>query len=148
MITYLKGDATYPIGEGHKVIAHIVNNANQWEAGFVLALNKRWNAPKYFYHKFRGHRVLGENQYLNVEFDITIVNMCAQDNLSDSKIIPPIRYDALIKCLVQLNNYLVSNNDTLHCPKFGAGIAGGDWEIIERLINKYITVDVFVYELE
>lgn len=48
MIQYIKGDATYPeriTPESIKIIVHIVNDMGAWGAGFVLALNKRWNKP-------------------------------------------------------------------------------------------------------
>lgn len=40
-IIYLKGDATEPIGTGHKIIAHVCNNKGGWGRGFVLAISKK-----------------------------------------------------------------------------------------------------------
>lgn len=40
-IHYVTGDATEPIGEGEKIIAHICNDQGGWGAGFVLALSKK-----------------------------------------------------------------------------------------------------------
>lgn len=36
LVQYLKGDATYPQGDGPKIIAHICNDAGGWGKGFVL----------------------------------------------------------------------------------------------------------------
>lgn len=39
---------------------------------------------------------------------------------------------------------------TVHAPRFGAGLAGGDWTIIERLIQEYLTDgtrEVTIYDL-
>jgi hypothetical protein len=44
-ISYLKGDATNPLGQGTKAIAHICNSTGSWGKGFVLALSKRWKKP-------------------------------------------------------------------------------------------------------
>lgn len=40
-INYIKGDATQPIGENNKIIAHICNNEGKWGVGFVLAVSKK-----------------------------------------------------------------------------------------------------------
>ena len=45
-IKYVIGDATQPVGEGEKLILHIVNDSNRWGAGFVLSLSKRWKEPE------------------------------------------------------------------------------------------------------
>jgi hypothetical protein len=46
MITFLTGDATFPEGDGPKLIAHIVNDRGGWGHGFVVAISKRWKAPE------------------------------------------------------------------------------------------------------
>jgi hypothetical protein len=40
-IQYIAGDATAPIGDGNKIIAHVCNDIGAWGAGFVLAISKR-----------------------------------------------------------------------------------------------------------
>ena len=41
-ITYQIGDATRPIGDGPKIIAHVCNDAGGWGKGFVVAVSRRW----------------------------------------------------------------------------------------------------------
>jgi O-acetyl-ADP-ribose deacetylase (regulator of RNase III) len=69
-IHYVTGDATAPIGTGHKIIAHVCNDIGAWGAGFVLALSKRWPQPKAEYLKIRPALALGLVQLVQVEKEI------------------------------------------------------------------------------
>lgn len=148
MINYLIGDATAPQGDGLKVIAHIVNNAGAWGSGFVLALNKRWASPKAIYQKdIRECRLtLGKTQFIEVETDIVVANMCAQLYLVPKNEIP-LKYLELKKCLKHVNRFCKEKGATLHGPRFGAGLAGGSWDKVEELIKKHIDVETFIYDL-
>ena len=48
-IQYVKGDATTPQGDGHKIIVHVCNDLGKWGKGFVLAISKRWKEPEATY---------------------------------------------------------------------------------------------------
>ena len=149
-ITFLVGDATQPIGDGHKFICHISNDLGLWRRGFVLALSQKWNAPEMFYRNNRDYE-LGNVQYIRVENDITVVNMIAQHGIGyDEFNSPPIRYWALESCLYDVNKYAQQYNitATIHMPRIGCGLAGGDWAKVEEILHKVLTVDVFVYDLK
>jgi O-acetyl-ADP-ribose deacetylase (regulator of RNase III) len=157
MIHYLKGDATQPVGKGVKIIAHICNDIGAWGAGFVLALSKRWLQPELSYRRIRqADRKLGVVQLVNVGGDpdgntIYVANMIAQHNVRpeivDGNPVPPIRYDALAECLRKVNNEAIRLDASIHAPKFGAGLGGGDWDIIEKIIKETITVNITIYYL-
>jgi O-acetyl-ADP-ribose deacetylase (regulator of RNase III) len=153
MINYIKGDATKPIGDGKKVIAHICNNKGAWGKGFVLSLSKKWKQPEETYRleakKFTNKNELiplGNVQFVQVSNDIVVANMIAQHDIKYFFNIPPIRYVALKTCLEKVNRYCVHYNATLHAPKFGSGLAGGDWNNIEEIINSTMSVDVIIYD--
>jgi len=157
-INYVIGDATYPQGEGDRVICHIVNDLGAWGAGFVIAISKRWKEPEQVYRGLK-QRNLGDISIVPVTFDTTVCNMIAQHGISDSivtgikdtdpfrVIVPPIRYDALRDCLKLANEYCVLSKSSLHLPRIGAGLAGGDWKLIEAIIEECTTVPVTVYDL-
>lgn len=146
MIKYIKGDATSPVGDGKKVIAHICNDIGAWGAGFVLALSKKWCRPERIYRTFTEvGLILGDIQFAQVENDIMVINMIAQHETRLTNV-QPIRYDALEECLKKVNQYCIDNNATLHAPKFGAGLAGGDWNKIEGIINSTMSVPVIIYD--
>lgn len=155
MIKYVKGDATSPVGEGKKVIAHICNDIGAWGAGFVMALSKKWSEPEDHYRTEakkvipNGTLTLGDVQFVPVTNEITVANMIAQHgirSISYNNKIPPIRYDAVNECLTKVNQYCIDNKATLHAPRFGASLAGGDWNIIEAIINSTMSVDVTIYD--
>ncbi|MFW5700758.1 MAG: hypothetical protein ACOCWM_03625, partial [Cyclobacteriaceae bacterium] len=148
-LTYVKGDATNPIGEGHKFIVHIVNDAGKWGAGFVLALSKKWDEPEKKYRSNKVHR-LGRVEYVGVgDKDVTVVNMVAQHNTGiDENGDIPLRYSALVDCLRNVDEMcqIYGKPSSIHMPKIGSGLSGGNWEVIEQIIRECTSVPVTVYE--
>ncbi len=160
-ITYIEGDATHPIGEGKKIIAHICNDVGGWGAGFVLAISKRWKQPEQKYqlwHKdefysWGGIEVpfeLGQVQIVMVEPEIYVANMLAQHDISIKDGIAPIRYEALEQCLNQLAHDGQNMEASIHMPRIGCGLAGGKWEQVESIIRKQLVINgnlnVYVYD--
>lgn len=166
MIKYINGDATYPQGEGIKIIVHIVNDLGAWGNGFVIAISKRWKKPELSYrewHKDRAQNdfISGSIQIIKVEDDIYVANMIAQHGISKyikggmmddiTPEVPPIRYEALRECLKKVCIIAKKHNASIHGPRFGAGLAGGDWSIIEQIINEELisqNVNVTIYDLQ
>ncbi|WP_445432049.1 macro domain-containing protein [Chryseobacterium indoltheticum] len=154
-INYLKGDATNPQTKGNKIIIHICNDIGGWGKGFVMAISKRWKNPETKYRNWfqSGENFnLGEVQIVRVEEDIWICNMIGQHKtISNSKGIPPIRYEAVEKCLEKLTDEALKLNASIHMPRIGCGLAGGNWEEIEPIIEKTLlknNVEVYVYDFE
>ena len=147
IINYVQGDATNPIGEGVKIIAHIVNNEKKWGAGFVLAISKKWKEPETMYRLKRFFR-LGTVDYIDVDMEnkIIVANMIAQHGTGiDVYGNIPLRYTALVDCLRDLDEMAEHLNASIHMPKIGSGLAGGNWDVIEQIIRETITVPVTVY---
>jgi O-acetyl-ADP-ribose deacetylase (regulator of RNase III) len=73
--------------------------------------------------------------------------MVAQDGFGeDGKI--PLRYDALGKCLLTLNDLANGAKLSVHMPRIGCGLAGGTWSEVGPLVEKSIVgVNVYVYDL-
>jgi O-acetyl-ADP-ribose deacetylase (regulator of RNase III) len=149
-IKYLKGDATRPQGDGNKIICHICNDIGAWGAGFVLALSKRWSEPEEAYREMsKEELMLGKVMLVPVEDNISVANMIAQRGVGISPNgEPPIRYGALRACLAAVNNVAYRTGASLHMPRIGAGLAGGDWNTIEQIIEDCASVDVYVYDLK
>ena len=150
-ITYVIGDATQPQGTGNKIICHICNNVGAWGVGFVLALSKRWSYPEEHYRAQKTYP-LGHVDILSVaqgdDSPIFVANMIGQHDIKPSEDgIPPIRYYAVVLALEKVNYIANEIGATLHAPKFGAGLAGGNWSIIESIIEEVITVPFTIYVL-
>ena len=150
-ITYLNGDATYPQGEGNKIIAHVCNDIGVWGAGFVLSISKRWKHPENEYRAWREHKdfKLGAIQLMKVEEDIHVVNMIAQRGIKTHSSDVPLKYDALAECLLLVAEHAIGLNASVHMPRIGCGLAGGKWEMVEPIIQKTLVnhgISVYVYD--
>lgn len=152
-ITYLKGDATKPEVSGHKIIAHCCNNLGAWGAGFVLSISRRWPQPERSYRaeavERHGQLTLGSVQFVRVEPDIEVANIVGQEGTSYFNGKAPIRYFALSKGLQQVGTHALEIGASIHLPRLGCGLAGGNWTIVEELILPLCEkgMDVFVYDL-
>lgn len=150
MITYVKGDATDPVGDGPKIIAHITNNRGGWGSGFVVALSRRWKMPENVYRLNKLDHVLGCNQYMEVATDLWVANMCAQDGFTSPARVTVVDYEALGVCLKSLARKALAHGLSVHCPRIGCGLGGGDWSQVEQLLNEYVVsngINVTVYDL-
>ena len=145
MIEYVVGDATDPISKP-AVIAHVCNDVGAWGAGFVLALSRRWKGPETAYRS-RSILALGDVQFIDVGGGITVANMVAQRGCSGPR--PWIRYNALEDCLRKVEAHASVACASIHCPRIGCGIAGGDWNSVEPILTRTCpNVRVVVYDLE
>jgi O-acetyl-ADP-ribose deacetylase (regulator of RNase III) len=152
-ITYIKGDARCPQGTGDKIIVHICNDVGAWGAGFVMALSGRWKAPETQYRNWkRGIAYepfeLGFVQAVRVERDIWVANCLAQHGLHDECGVPPIRYGALQDCLKVVAHLATNLNASIHMPRIGCGLAGGNWETVGQIVEQELgEFNVTVYDL-
>lgn len=154
-VTTVTGDATDPPGSGVRVIAHVCNDVGGWGRGFVLALSRRWPQPEREYRRWYRERDgndfgLGAVQFVPVEDDLYVANMVAQHGLRRTASGPPLRYDALATCLDTVAERAAEFGGSVHLPRIGAGLAGGDWSRIEDMIGRAFaarSVPVTVYVL-
>jgi O-acetyl-ADP-ribose deacetylase (regulator of RNase III) len=153
-ICYRVGDATAPSAEGNRVIAHICNDQGAWGKGFVLALSRRWKQPADAFRawfKGKGGFELGEVQFVQVEADVWVANMIAQHGLRPQNGVPPIRYDAVRACLEKVASKAKELEATVHMPRIGCGLAGGEWSRIEPIVVDALCergIAVTIYGLE
>jgi O-acetyl-ADP-ribose deacetylase (regulator of RNase III) len=151
-ITYLKGDATCPQAKGVKLICHICNDIGKWGKGFVLAVSKRWGEPEAEYHAwYAAGFKLGEVQFVQVEDYIWVANMIGQKGIKTGSSGPPIRYDAVAACLEKVAAKAVELGASVHMPRIGCGLAGGEWAKIEPLVEEHLCgrgVAATVYDFE
>jgi len=149
-ITYLAGDATKPIGEGTKIIVHCVNNIGAWGAGFVLAISRRWPEPKATYadHSKKGLLGLGTVHFVPVgSSDIVVANLVGQKGIRGPNNPTPISYSALETGLNAVAEQARKLSATVHMPRIGCGLAGGEWSKVEAIVNKtLVDIDVCVYD--
>ena len=139
MIEYKVGDLLQNVKSG--VVMHCVNSRGVMGSGFAKQLKQLY--PKAFAsykEAIDAGAGLGHVDYCLID-NLYIVNCFAQKNYGyDGK--RYVNYIALAKCLDQLfsdirelNTKIKTQRYAVHFPTIGAGLAGGDWTIIEQLIN-------------
>jgi len=145
-ITYVTGDATEPIGDGLKVIAHCCNDLGVWGAGFVLALSRKWPGPEAAYKRMEC--VPGRVSAVEVAPGVTVANIIGQEGCWWEEGTPPIRYSWIRDGFETIR--LSYPGHSIHMPRIGCGLAGGEWSVMERVIEETLCahdVAVYVYDL-
>ncbi|MEU3553796.1 macro domain-containing protein [Streptomyces fragilis] len=153
-LTIVAGDATNPQAKGPKIIAHVRNDLGGWGKGFVLAVSRRWPEPERAYRRWHQERAgndfaPGAVQLVRVRPDVQVANMVGPRGIRTGGGGPPIRYDALERCLNALAGHALAHQASVHMPRIGCGLAGGRWERVEPLVVNALCardIDVTVYD--
>lgn len=153
VINYVDGDlfSLIPQTNEPKYIPHVCNNIGRMGSGFALAAMTHYPVVKDDYlqwynesmkigpdhfHKFQ----LGRTQFVVVQATPTIVicNMIAQSGLIGPNNPKPIKYAALLQCMIEIAENIKRCCETasIHAPMFGSGLAGGNADLIKELINE------------
>ena len=154
MITkYIKDDI---IKTDIKYIAHGVNCQNVMGSGVAKALYDKYPEVKKRYHEYcenmsvykgvKGADLLGRVCSTTPSNGRVVFNMFTQEYYGyDGK--RYVNYAAIVKGFEKLVESKLCF--TLAIPKIGCGLAGGDWDIVEQLINDTVggKIEVWVYEL-
>ena len=150
------------------LIVHCCNNGGEsgigvMGAGVALALRKKWMGVYTSYKTMEAESKkglrnrLGEICFERVEDNIIVVNMIGQDGIVSADNSKPVKYWALQKCMEQVRINLIAiisafdeekKKYVIHCPKFGSGLAMGDWNFILELIREQWLeqgIDVVIY---
>jgi len=142
MVNYIDGDLIKLAKQGNfDVIAHGCNCKSTMGAGIAPQMAKAFGCDKFWMERL-GVSItkLGNIDYQHViigEKELTVVNAYTQFNYgrnhADGDAIP-FSYEAFTLCMKKMNNIFKGKHIGL--PKIGAGLAGGDWSLIEKIINK------------
>jgi|ERR1051325_9858451 O-acetyl-ADP-ribose deacetylase (regulator of RNase III) len=146
MVTYKKGNI---FDSQEQFIAHGCNCSGGFGSGVAKEIATRYPHIKegYLYkHQHRGWK-LGEIQLITVGDGTgrTIANCATQERYGRPDEGPYVSYPAIRQVIRKLveqwpNGFAI--------PKIGAGLAGGNWDIIEKIINEESgLVEVRVYIL-
>lgn len=127
-------------------------------SGVALAIRNRW--PEVYqadvdYNEFAGKEKIGKFSWVDIirkgERVKTVYNLYTQINYLPRGI-DHFEYDGFKNGLNNLLNHMNSINLTsLAMPKIGAGLAGGDWKkikkIIKEVLNNHQEMTITIYEL-
>ena len=146
MIVYKQGDI---LASDEKVIAHGCNCSGGFGSGFAKAVAEQYPSVKEGYlHRFntRGWK-LGDVQCIGVGDGSgrIIANCGTQQRYGKPENGPYVSYPAIRQVVRDL---VGSQTGGFAMPKIGAGLAGGNWDIIAKIIEEESgTVEVRVYTL-
>lgn len=157
-LNYIIGDATNPQVSGNVIITHICNDVGKWGNGFVLAVQEKWPYVKRSYMKWSkagyddsGEKfVLGNVQFVYADTNIEIANIIGQRDIKPQHKMPPIRYQCVDLALRKVAQQALKTHASVHMPRMGTGLAGGKWDIIEKIIKLTLIskgINVYVYDL-
>lgn len=139
-IKYINADALVPQDKNKPTfILHACNNWGKWGAGFVLAISNKWSSPEKIYRSRKSWK-MGNIDVVHVDHNIYVINMICQNGIRKRGDHPNktyINYDQLRICLdkakIEMNK--ISTNYNINMPKIGCGLAGGNWSLIEPIIQ-------------
>lgn len=130
------------------IIPHVCNNISVFGGGFAKDVGDRYPIVREnFLALGKKESKLGKVQYIDVytnnnsKTKLVFANMIAQNGVKSEKNIRPLNYNALVYCMndiIRFCSNLKTNhieNIEIHCPKFGSGLAGGNWFFIQDLIK-------------
>ena len=132
-------------------VCHQVNCQGKMGAGIALAIRKKWPVVynEYIRVYTEGKLQLDDVIFVNVTPTLCIANLCGQDRYGRVGIYT--NYNALhtsIRSVGEMRNTAIKRANMaipVYFPNhMGCGLAGGDWNIVSRIIEKYIPDAIIV----
>ena len=155
MIHNISGDALTACKGG--ILCHQTNYFGVMGAGIAAAIKvkllSRDNYMEYVHVcKKLGRKILGLVQFLDVPNGTIVANCFSQDDEANAypngRIAPLTNYKAVRLCMESVRSRAEFLNKPVYLPyKYGCGIAGGDWNKVQEIINDVFqdsTVDVYI----
>lgn len=136
MFQIVKGDILYA---NTAFICHQVNCMNAMGAGLAKSIYTKWPEVKSEYHKFCAgagspEKILGQIQVVPIHgTGLAVINVFGQLNYGRNAGTIYSDYRALQKAFTKIN-YACSSKSVAFPHGFGCGLAGGDWETVEKLM--------------
>lgn len=156
-ISYVRGDATQPRGDGSRLIVHVVHDAtpNWGGQGFAKSLARRYPDLQAEFRAWASSKDLrkrfGEVHYASLSDDTLVASMVCQHGYRPSRRgTPLVRYGVMRDCLSSVAHFAAQRGMTVHMPRIGTGAAGGRWSIVEELVESTLIatgIPVTVYDL-
>jgi O-acetyl-ADP-ribose deacetylase (regulator of RNase III) len=146
MIKYVRGDL---FDSKADILAHGVNCRGAFGSGVARTMAMKYPKARHYYlEKYDEEEwKLGEVQFVNVVGGKIIANCATQDDFLPRGVCHA-DYEAIRSCMLQVKAFASSSNRTIAIPKIGAGLAGGSWEAIEKILKEvFDNYDITVYHL-
>lgn len=146
MITYKQGDL---LNSDADMIAHGCNCVGGFGSGVAGAISAKYPEAREAYlekHRSEGWE-LGDVQITEMPDGLFIANCATQLEYYPRDRVHA-NYDAIHQTMTILKNYACHNHMSIAIPKIGAGLAGGDWPTIQKILEEVFSdYDITVYYL-
>ena len=144
IVEYVDGDL---LESDHRYIAHGVNCQGVMGSGIAKQIKEKY--PKVYEKYTMKEPKLGYVQWVECK-NRTIINLFTQEYYGrDMRF---VSYDAIDIAFARLNDQFsalyLNDCHILGIPKIGAGLGGGNWKIIETIINERTSdIPIVVYSI-
>jgi O-acetyl-ADP-ribose deacetylase (regulator of RNase III) len=122
------------------IIVHGCNARGVMGSGVALAIRKTYpQAFKVYREIFEDRGLeLGSVIFVPITDELFVANAITQENYNNQKNGPAcmVDYGAIKRCFLTIANYAKGEGLPVHYPMIGAGLGGGDWDIIQGIIDE------------
>lgn len=120
------------------IIVHGVNCMGVMGSGVAVEIKNKWPDAFNTYLKtvksFDDKRdCLGVVDICNVETDLWVANAFTQVNFGRTG--KHVNYEAISTCFKTIIKIATNYHTSIHYPKIGSGLGGGDWSLISEIID-------------
>lgn len=151
-IRCVHGSVLRPRGEGAKLVCQLVNDtALKWGGGVARQAAKLFDGVESDFGKWITSIPmkdrLGKVHFSKPLDDVYIASIVGQEGFGRSST-PRIRYRAIEEALGSIRDFALIHKASIHMPHIGTGAAGGNWPVIEEMIERELVregVPVWIY---
>jgi len=143
-IGYTEGDVTAAVED---IIVHGCNAQGVMGSGVAKAIRDKWPGAFEVYREAYDERglALGEVIWYTTPEGKLIANAITQEFYGRDKK-RYVDYDAVRKAFTSISGFAKKTGKSVAMPKIGAGLGGGNWTLIENLVEICFDIDtVTVY---
>ncbi len=135
------------------LILHGCNTKGVMGAGVAKQIAVNYPIVYSKYKKYCGtvwdHDILGQCFFVDATKDLTIGNLFTQDTYGSDPKTRYVSYDAIDDCFSKIST-VIRRDTGIHFPKIGAGLANGDWAVIQSIIEHrlkdFTNLNLWIYE--
>jgi O-acetyl-ADP-ribose deacetylase (regulator of RNase III) len=146
MVKYVKGDL---FETDRDIIAHGCNCRGGYGSGVAYTMAKTYPRAKLLYlEKYdEDGWDLGDVQMVLQRDNKYVANCATQDQFMPRGVCHA-DYSSIRICMEKVKKFAKDKGLSVAMPKIGAGLAGGDWNLIEKILEEvFVDYEVTVYYL-
>jgi O-acetyl-ADP-ribose deacetylase (regulator of RNase III) len=135
------------LNETKGILVHGVNCQGKMGAGIALQIKQHYPYAFNSYLAFcrgRGYEaqhMLGCVDFVQMSDQLIIANAFIQDTYGPGGR-RYVSYDAIDRCFAEVRQQAIRTGLPVKYPRIGAGLAGGNWDVISTIINANLPLEI------